>query len=166
MRDAVCGSHKRGRPDAPSAAQRSSEAAARAATITRSAFVATLLGTPATLFLGADSVRAMGVMPAEIRAAVPIAPSTIAQATEKLELARRALAETASQSDVAQLEQFYLARGRGLQDFSSVGTLRQRQALKAALDELRADVVAEKARSRDLALGPPKCFTIGCYENR
>ena len=142
------------------------QAAARAATITRSAFVATILGTPATLFLGADSVRAMGVMPAEIRAAVPIAPSTIAEATEKLELARRALAETASQSDVAQLEQFYSARGRGgLQDFSSVGTLRQRQALKAALDELRADVVAEKARSRDLALGPPKCFTIGCYAN-
>ena len=141
------------------------EAAARTATITRGAFVATLLGTPATLFLGADSVRAMGVMPAEIRAAVPIAPSTIAEATEKLELARRALAETASQSDVAQLEQFYLARGRGLQDFSSVGTLRQRQALKAALDELKADEVAEAARARDAALGPPKCFTIGCYDN-
>ena len=141
------------------------EAAARAATITRSAFVATILATPATLLLGADSVRAMGVMPAEIRAAVPIAPSTIAEATEKLELARRALAETASQSDVAQLEQFYLARGRGLQDFSSVGTLRQRQALKAALDELSADRVAEAARVRDAALGPPKCFTIGCYDN-
>ena len=68
-------------------------------------------------------------------------------------------------ADVAQLEEFYSSRGRGLQDFSSVGTLRQRQALKAALDELRADVVAEKARSRDLALGPPKCFTIGCYAN-
>ena len=142
------------------------EAAARAATTTRSAFVATILATPATLFLGADSVRAMGVMPAEIRPAVPIAPSTIAEATQKLELARRALMDTASQSDVAQLEQFFLARGRGLQDFSSVGTLRQRQALKAALDELRADEVAEAARATDAALGPPKCFTIGCYENR
>ena len=133
--------------------------------ITRSAFVATLLGTPATLLLGADSVRAMGVMPAEIRAAVPIAPSTIAEATEKVESARRILMDAASEADVAPLEQFYSSRGRGLQDFSSVGTLRQRQALKAALDELRADVVAEKARSRDLALGPPKCFTIGCYAN-
>ena len=141
------------------------EAAARAATITRSAFVATILATPATLLLGAESVRAMGVMPAEIRPAVPIAPSTIAEATEKLELARRALTDTASQSDVAQLEQFYSARGRGLQDFSSVGTLRQRQALKAALDELKADEVAQAARARDAALGPPKCFTIGCYDN-
>ena len=133
--------------------------------ITRSAFVATLLGTPATLLLGADSVRAMGVMPAEIRAAVPIAPSTIAEATEKVESARRILMDAASEADVAQLEQFYSSRGRGLQDFSSVGTLRQRQALKAALDELRADEVAAAARARDLALGPPKCFTIGCYDN-
>ena len=142
------------------------EATARAATITRSAFVATLLGTPATLLLGAESVRAMGVMPAEIRPAVPIAPSTIAEATEKVESARRILMDAASEADVAQLEQFYSARGRGLQDFSSVGTLRQRQALKAALDELRADMVAEKARAIDAALGPPKCFTIGCYENQ
>ena len=134
--------------------------------MSRSALVATLLGTPATLLLGASSARAMGVMPAEIRPAVPIAPSTIAEATEKVESARRILMDAASEADVAQLEQFYSSRGRGLQDFSSVGTLRQRQALKAALDELRADVVAEKARSRDLALGPPKCFTIGCYENR
>ena len=134
--------------------------------ITRSAFVATLLATPATLFLGADSTRAMGVMPAEIRPAVPIAPSTIAEATEKVASARRVLMDAASEADVAQLEQFYSARGRGgLQDFSGVGTLRQRQALKAALDELRADEVAEAARARDLALGPPKCFTIGCYDN-
>lgn len=133
--------------------------------ITRSAFVATLLATPATLFLGADSTRAMGVMPAEIRPAVPIAPSTIAEATEKVASARRVLMDAASEPDVAQLEQFYLARGRGLQDFTSVGTLRQRQALKAALDELRADEVAEAARARDAALGPPKCFTIGCYDN-
>jgi hypothetical protein len=134
--------------------------------ITRSAFVATLLATPATLLLGADSARAMGVMPAEIRPAVPIAPSTIAEATEKVKSARCILIDAASEADVAQLEQFYSARGRGgLQDFSSVGTLRQRQALKAALDELRADEVAEAARARDLALGPPKCFTIGCYDN-
>ena len=72
---------------------------------------------------------------------MPIAPSTIAAATDKLERARRALTDAASEADVAQLEQFYTARGRvGLQDFSSVGTLRQRQALKAALDELKADV--------------------------
>ena len=105
-------------------------------------------------------------MPAEIRAAVPIAPSTIAEATEKVASARRVLMDAASEADVVQLEQFYMARGRvGLQDFSGVGTLRQRQALKAALDELRADEVAEKARARDAALGPPKCFTIGCYDN-
>ena len=117
--------------------------------ITRSAFVATLLATPATLFLGADSTRAMGVMPAEIRPAVPIAPSTIAEATEKVASARRVLMDAASEADVVQLEQFYMARGRvGLQDFSGVGTLRQRQALKAALDELRADEVAEAARER------------------
>ena len=134
--------------------------------ITRSAFVATLLATPATLFLGADSTRAMGVMPAEIRPAVPIAPSTIAEATEKVASARRVLMDAASEADVVQLEQFYMARGRvGLQDFSGVGTLRQRQALKAALDELRADEVAEAARKKDAALGPPKCFTIGCYDN-
>jgi len=134
--------------------------------ITRSAFVATLLATPATLFLGADSTRAMGVMPAEIRPAVPIAPSTIAEATEKVASARRVLMDAASEADVVQLEQFYMARGRvGLQDFSGVGTLRQRQALKAALDELRADEVAEAAREKDAALGPPKCFTIGCYDN-
>ena len=35
------------------------EAAARAATITRSAFVATILAPPATLLLGAASVREM-----------------------------------------------------------------------------------------------------------
>ena len=106
-------------------------------------------------------------MPAEIRPAVPIAPSTITEATEKVESARRILMDAASEADVAQLEQFYSSRGRvGLQDFSSVGTLRQRQALKAALDELRADMVAEKARAIDAALGPPKCFTIGCYENQ
>ena len=134
--------------------------------ITRSAFVATLLATPATLFLGADSTRAMGVMPAEIRPAVPIPPSTIAEATEKVASARRVLMDAASEADVVQLEQFYMARGRvGLQDFSGVGTLRQRQALKAALDELRADEVAEAAREVDAALGPPKCFTIGCYDN-
>ena len=106
----------------------------------------------------------MGVMPAEIRAAVPSAKYSVEQATANLGAARIALADGSSDSDVARLEEFYTRPG-GVQDFSSVGSLSQRQALKAAMNDLRAAKIAEAGLARDTALGPPKCFTIGCYDN-
>ena len=89
---------------------------------------------------------------------------SVEQATANLGAARIALADGSSDSDVARLEEFY-TRPVGVQDFSSVGTLSQRQALKAAMNDLRAAKIAEAGRARDTALGPPKCFTIGCYDN-
>ena len=76
------------------------------------------------------------------------AVTSIDDATASVGAARSAIAGSgAAESDVADLEAFFsggrVAPGA---DFTKVGSLRQRQALKAALDELRADEVAEAAR--------------------
>ena len=44
-----------------------------------------------------------------------------------------------------------------------MGSLRQRQALKAALVELRG-ARAEEARLEAEAAKPKKCFTMSCYD--
>ena len=79
-------------------------------------------------------------------------------ATDNVVAARSAIAGSgASDETVQQLEDFFTgARKNG--DFTSVGSLRQRQALKAALVELRG-ARAEEARLEAEAAKPKKCFT-------
>ena len=93
------------------------------------------------------------------------AVTSIYDATASVGAARSAIAGSgAAESDVAALEAFFsggrVAPGA---DFTKVGSLRQRQALKAALVELRG-AQAEAARLEAERAKPKKCYTMSCND--
>ena len=95
----------------------------------------------------------------------PLHAVSIDDATANVGAARSAIAGSgAAESDVAALEAF-LSGGRVAPgaDFTKVGSLRQRQALKAALVELRG-ARAEAARLEAERAKPKKCYTMSCND--
>ena len=99
-----------------------------------------------------------------IIATSPLHAVSIDDATASVGAARSAIAGSgAAESDVAALEEFFSGRVAPGADFTKVGSLRQRQALKAALVELRG-ARAEAARLEAERAKPKKCYTMSCND--
>ena len=99
-----------------------------------------------------------------IIATSPLHAVSIDDATASVGAARSAIAGSgASESDVADLEAFFSGNRVAGADFTKVGSLRQRQALKAALVELRG-ARAEAARLEAERAKPKKCYTMSCND--